>query len=40
MNYASGSYWKEFNRMSQERYDNFCRRKGLPPVRRFREVVR
>jgi hypothetical protein len=35
MNYASGAYWKEFNRMSQERYDNFCRRKGLPPVRDF-----
>lgn len=35
MNYAAGAYWKEFNRMSQERYDNFCRRKGLPPVRDF-----
>ena len=35
MQFASGSYWKEFNRMSQERYDNFCRRKGLPPVRDF-----
>lgn len=35
MQYASTAYWKEFNRMSQERYDNFCRRKGLPPVRNF-----
>jgi hypothetical protein len=35
MNYAAGAYWKEFNRMSQERYDDFCRRKGLPPVRNF-----
>jgi hypothetical protein len=35
MHYASTSYWKEFNRMSQERYDNFCKRKRLPPVRRF-----
>ncbi len=32
---ASTSYWKEFNRMSQERYDNFCRRRGLPSVRTF-----
>jgi glycosyltransferase involved in cell wall biosynthesis len=35
MHYASGAYWKEFNRMSQERYDHFCRRRNLPPVRRF-----
>lgn len=35
MQYASTAYWKEFNRMSQERYDNFSRRKGLPPVRSF-----
>ena len=40
MNYASGAYWKEFNRMSQERYDNFCRRKGLPPVRDFVRSLR
>jgi len=35
MQYASTAYWKEFNRMSQERYDNFCRRKSLPPMRSF-----
>jgi len=28
LNYASGAYWKEFNRMSQERYENFYRRVG------------
>jgi glycosyltransferase involved in cell wall biosynthesis len=35
MQYASTSYWKEFNRMSQERYDDFCRRRNLPPARKF-----
>ena len=35
LQYASTAYWKEFNRMSQERYDNFCRRKGLPSVHNF-----
>ena len=28
LQYASGAYWPAFNRMSQERYDNFHRRKG------------
>jgi glycosyltransferase involved in cell wall biosynthesis len=40
LNYASGAYWKEFNRMSQERYDDFCRRKGLPSVRNFQRSLR
>jgi hypothetical protein len=35
LHYASSSYWKEFHRMSQERYDDFCRRRGLKPVERF-----
>ena len=36
MQYSSTSYWKEFNRMSRERYDDFCRRTGTcHPVRRF-----
>ena len=35
MHYASGAFWKEFNRMSQERYDDFCRRRGLPYVQNF-----
>jgi glycosyltransferase involved in cell wall biosynthesis len=39
MHYASSCYWREFNRMSQERYDNFCRRKGLPPVRSFARSI-
>jgi hypothetical protein len=29
LHYASGAYWTAFNRMSQERYDNFRRRKGV-----------
>jgi len=29
LHYASGAYWQAFNRMSQERYDNFYLRKGL-----------
>ena len=28
LHYASGAYWRAFNRMSQERYDNFYRRTG------------
>lgn len=35
MQYASGAYWKEFNRMSQQRYDDFGRRRGLPQQRQF-----
>lgn len=33
--YTSGAYWKEFNRLSAERYDDFCKRKGLPKVASF-----
>ncbi len=35
IHYASGAYWEAFNRMSQERYDNFSMRRHLPPIRRF-----
>lgn len=35
LHYASGAYWKVFNRQSHERYDDFCRRKNLPPIRSF-----
>lgn len=35
MHYASGGYWKEFNRMSKERYDNFCKRRDIPRVETF-----
>jgi hypothetical protein len=35
LNYASGAYGEAFNRMSQERYDNFCKRKSLPFKRSF-----
>jgi hypothetical protein len=35
LHYASGAHWEEFNRMSQERYDEFCRRTGQPLGRRF-----
>jgi hypothetical protein len=33
MHYASSAYWKEFNRMSQERYDGFRQRRGVPLTR-------
>ncbi len=35
MHYPSGAYLTEFNRMSKERYDNFCSRRNLPPTKRF-----
>ena len=35
LHYCSGAYWREFNRMSRERYDAFCSRKGIPPIRDF-----
>ena len=38
--YASGCYWREFNRQSQERYDQFCVRHNRPRIARFvRSVV-
>lgn len=33
--YTSGAYWKEFNRMSAERYDRFCERKYIPKIKSF-----
>jgi len=33
--YTSGAYWKEFNRLSTERYDNFSKRKNLPTIKAF-----
>lgn len=35
LHYASGAYWDAFNRMSQERYENFCARRNLPPIPAF-----
>jgi hypothetical protein len=35
LNYASGACWHEFNRMSQERYNNFRQRKGLDSCQGF-----
>lgn len=35
LHYASGAYWEAFNRMSQERYDDFRRRRGLPATQVF-----
>ena len=35
LHYASGAYWDAFNRMSQERYDNFHQRKGLGRAEQF-----
>lgn len=39
IHYASGAAWDAFNRMSQERYDNFCRRRGLPRSRQFARSI-
>lgn len=35
IHYASGAYWKEFNKMSQERYEAFAARYRLPVARDF-----
>ena len=35
IHYASGAYWKEFNKMSQERYEAFAARNSLPVARDF-----
>lgn len=35
IHYASGAAWDAFNKMSQERYDNFCARRGLSKKRQF-----
>lgn len=35
IHYASGAAWDAFNQMSQERYDNFCARRGLEKKRQF-----
>jgi len=35
LHYASGAYWREFIRLSRDRYDAFAIRKGLPPFPDF-----
>lgn len=37
--YTAGAHWREFNRESQERYDNFCKRKSLAQQKTFKRSL-
>jgi|GEM_PF-1404612 len=39
IHYASGAYWREFNRMSQERYDQFSVRKRIKRIDSFKRSM-